>query len=56
MVYWAFEDALKKRFARFVELIDTATRDNLAFIKDKAVKTAYDLLSQRPEQVSGVPS
>jgi hypothetical protein len=38
------------RYAAFVETLDTLSRDNLEFVKDRAVKTMYELLSAKPEQ------
>jgi ribosome biogenesis protein MAK21 len=49
LLLWAFEDALKKRYAVFVDHVDHLSRDNLEFVKDRASKTAYDLLAARPE-------
>jgi ribosome biogenesis protein MAK21 len=49
LLLWAFEDALKKRYAVFVDHVDHLSRDNLDFVKDRASKTAYDLLAARPE-------
>jgi ribosome biogenesis protein MAK21 len=49
LLLWAFEDAIKKRYAVFVDHVDHLSRDNLEFVKDRASKTAYDLLAARPE-------
>jgi len=49
LLLWAFEDALKKRYAVFVDHVDHLSRDNLEFVKDRASKTAFDLLAARPE-------
>lgn len=56
LLYWAFEDALKRLYATFVETLERLSRDNLEFVKDKAAKTAYDLLSSRPEQEAALLS
>lgn len=39
-----------RRYASFVETLDTLSRDNLEFVKDRAVKSMYELLSAKPEQ------
>ena len=49
LLYWAYEDALKQRYAAFIESLDGLSRDNLEFVKDRAAKTSYDLLAARPE-------
>lgn len=36
--------SLACRYAQFVDVLDACSRDNLEFVKDKAVKTMYDLL------------
>lgn len=33
-----------RRYAQYVDLLDACSRDNLEFVKDKAVKTIYELL------------
>lgn len=38
------------RYLQFVKDLQEACRDNLAFIKEKAVKAVYDLLRSNPEQ------
>ncbi len=38
------------RYVQFVKDLQEASRDNLAFIKEKAVKGIYDLLRSNPEQ------
>ena len=38
------------RYLQFVKDLQEASRDNLAFIKEKAVKAIYDLLRSNPEQ------
>lgn len=38
------------RFAQFVRMLQEASRDNLEYIKDKAVRAITDLLRGKPEQ------
>ena len=52
LLMWCFEDEVKRRYATFVEALDVLTRDALDFVKDRAVKTVFDLLVARPEQES----
>ena len=37
------------RYASFVEALEACSRDNLEFVKDRAVKTMFDLLAGKPE-------
>ncbi|CAL1136105.1 unnamed protein product, partial [Cladocopium goreaui] len=45
-----FEDYLKTAYAAFVQILAAAGHNTVVFIKNRAVKTAYDLLSAKPEQ------
>lgn len=47
---WYWEDCLKHRYEQFVCLLEEATKDKLPFLKEKAVKTIYELLKSKPEQ------
>lgn len=49
LLFWGFEDALKRRFATFLEALEALTLDNLEHLKDRGIKTAYDILTSRPE-------
>jgi ribosome biogenesis protein MAK21 len=50
LVAWAFEDQLKHQYAAFVERLELLSTDNLDFIKERATKTAFQLLLHRSEQ------
>ncbi|KAI3423892.1 hypothetical protein D9Q98_009726 [Chlorella vulgaris] len=50
LLYWLVEDGIKKRYATFVEALESCSRDSLEFIKDRAVKSLFELLSSKPEQ------
>lgn len=50
LVLWKLEEDLKTRYATFVENLARLTTDNLDFVKQKALKIAYDLLLNKPEQ------
>lgn len=50
LVMWEFEDRLKSHYAAFVEHLAVLSTDNLDFIKEKATKTAFELLLHRSEQ------
>jgi hypothetical protein len=41
------------RFITFIEQLESASRDNLDFLKDRSMKTAFELLLEKPEQVCG---
>ncbi|CAE7243842.1 Cebpz [Symbiodinium sp. CCMP2592] len=45
-----FEDYLKTAVAAFVQVLGFASQNTVAFIKTKAVRSAYELLSAKPEQ------
>lgn len=38
------------RYAKLVSILEAASRDNLDFIKDKAIRALAKLLSAKPEQ------
>ncbi|GLJ46582.1 hypothetical protein SUGI_0981710 [Cryptomeria japonica] len=47
--YW--EDCLKQRLERFViALEEEGSKDSLRFLKDKALRSMFDLLKTKPEQ------
>ncbi|XP_037541965.1 CCAAT/enhancer-binding protein zeta [Nematolebias whitei] len=50
LVLWYFEHRLKLLVARFVSALDATARDTVPAVKAKALGTAYELLSGRPEQ------
>ncbi|KAI5063062.1 hypothetical protein GOP47_0021609 [Adiantum capillus-veneris] len=47
---WYWEDCLKQRYEQFVVSLEEASKDNLPFLKEKALKTIYELLKSKPEQ------
>jgi ribosome biogenesis protein MAK21 len=49
LLLWALEDALKSLYAAFLESLDSLSRDALGFVKDRALRSAADLLAGRPE-------
>ena len=51
LLLWYVEDCLKKRYSSFVTGLEECSRDNLEFLKDKALKAMYDLLRSKSEQV-----
>lgn len=50
LILWYFEHCLKLLVARFVAALDATARDTVPAVKAKALSTAYELLSGRPEQ------
>ncbi|KAI7841479.1 hypothetical protein COHA_004873 [Chlorella ohadii] len=50
LLYWLVEDGVKKRYATYVDALEACSRDNLEYVKDRAVKALFELLSAKPEQ------
>ncbi|KAJ7521119.1 hypothetical protein O6H91_19G038900 [Diphasiastrum complanatum] len=50
LLYWFWEDCLKERYAKFIHAVVEATKDTLPFLKQKALKTVFELLKAKPEQ------
>ncbi|GAB2250041.1 hypothetical protein Droror1_Dr00013400 [Drosera rotundifolia] len=50
LLFWYWEDCLKSRYERFISALEEASRDMLAILKDKALKTIYVLLKSKSEQ------
>ena len=38
------------RYSQFVKALEEASRDSLEFIKEKAIKSIFDMLRAKPEQ------
>ena len=51
LLLYYVEDCLKKRYSSFVTGLEECSRDNLEFLKDKALRAMYDLLRSKSEQV-----
>ncbi|MEE6475246.1 hypothetical protein FKM82_010667 [Ascaphus truei] len=50
LLYWYFEDQLKKHVAEFVKVLETLTHDNLLATKAKSLNVAHELLCNKPEE------
>ena len=50
LVFWYFEDALKHRYALFIEHLESAMQDTLSHVKKKACRVAFDMLRSKSEQ------
>ncbi|KAL8138359.1 hypothetical protein V2J09_004360, partial [Rumex salicifolius] len=50
LLFWYWEDCLKNRYDRFISAIEEASRDMLPILKDKALRTIYNLLKSKSEQ------
>uniref|UniRef100_A0A3Q2Y8S1 CCAAT enhancer binding protein zeta n=1 Tax=Hippocampus comes TaxID=109280 RepID=A0A3Q2Y8S1_HIPCM len=50
LILWYFEHHLKHHVAQFVAALDVVAHDTVSATKTKALVTAHELLSQRPEQ------
>ena len=49
LVWWAFEDELKKRYAVFLRVLNSHMSDAVLHFKLAAIAVVSDLLSERPE-------
>ena len=49
LLYWHIEDCIKTRYFRFVEGVEALSRDNLPFLKEKALAAAFELLRGKSE-------
>ena len=54
-VFWFYEDAIKGRYAQFVQHLESAMHDSLPHVKKKACRVTFDLLRAKPEQVMFYP-
>ncbi|KAI3716394.1 hypothetical protein L6452_23714 [Arctium lappa] len=50
LLFWHWEECLKQRYERYIFALEEASRDVLATLKDKALKTIYALLRSKSEQ------
>ncbi|XP_071716920.1 protein SLOW WALKER 2 [Rutidosis leptorrhynchoides] len=50
LLFWYWEECLKQRYERYIYSLEEASRDVLATLKDKALKTIYALLRSKSEQ------
>nr|XP_043625221.1 CCAAT/enhancer-binding protein zeta [Erigeron canadensis] len=50
LLFWHWEECLKQRYEKYISALEEASRDVLATLKDKALKTIYVLLKSKSEQ------
>ncbi|KAJ3117171.1 hypothetical protein HDU96_007724 [Phlyctochytrium bullatum] len=50
LMAWHFEDALKRFYFEFLQVIEDLLRDPLPFVRSKALNYVSELLSSKPEQ------
>lgn len=50
LILYYFEDALKKLYFGFVQLVEQLSKDTLLHVKNKMLLYVYDLLAAKPEQ------
>ncbi|XP_076913735.1 protein SLOW WALKER 2-like [Bidens hawaiensis] len=50
LLFWHWEECLKERYKRYIEALEEASKDVLATLKDKSLKTIYALLRSKSEQ------
>jgi ribosome biogenesis protein MAK21 len=56
LLYLYFEDCLKRRFKKFLELLKTCSVDGEDYIKEASINTLYHLLINKPEQEKAILS
>jgi ribosome biogenesis protein MAK21 len=49
LIYWAAEDAIKRRYAQFLEALEQASRDPLTHLRERALRALHALLQAKPE-------
>eukprot|EP00727_Mastigamoeba_balamuthi_P005866 m51a1_g19 putative CCAAT/enhancer-binding protein zeta (676) ;mRNA; f:87089-89620 len=54
MMYWAFEDTLKRLYTDFLGVLEAASKDALTKVKETAVRALAELLREKPEQRSRI--
>ncbi|KAJ3270930.1 hypothetical protein HDV01_007327 [Terramyces sp. JEL0728] len=50
LIVWYYEDALKKAYYDFLQVVEELSKDVLQHVKSKMLITVYELLSDKPEQ------
>ncbi|KAI5289488.1 hypothetical protein KEM54_003787 [Ascosphaera aggregata] len=50
LVYWAFEDYLKKQYFEMLKILEVWCNDEIEFSRSRAVSYVYELLKEKPEQ------
>ncbi|KAI3711943.1 hypothetical protein L1987_70492 [Smallanthus sonchifolius] len=50
LLFWHWEECLKQRYERYIFALEEASKDVLATLKDKSLKTIYALLRSKSEQ------
>jgi ribosome biogenesis protein MAK21 len=54
LIIWHFEDALKKWYFEFIQVLETLSKDVLIHIKKKVMNHLQTLLSSKPEQEQNI--
>ena len=49
LIYWAAEDAVKRRYAQFIEALEQASKDPLVHLRERALRALHALLQAKPE-------
>jgi hypothetical protein len=49
LLLWGVEDAVKARYAQYVQLLERCSTDNIDFVKERATKTIFRMLVAKPE-------
>ncbi|EME49057.1 hypothetical protein DOTSEDRAFT_67938 [Dothistroma septosporum NZE10] len=50
LVFWAFEDWLKKKFFEMLQILETWCNDEIEYSRRQAVTHVWELLKEKPEQ------
>jgi ribosome biogenesis protein MAK21 len=56
LVYWAFEDCLKNRYAQLIAILQDHLSDAISYFKSNALKTVAELLTEKKEQEAALLS
>ncbi|KAI5304810.1 hypothetical protein KEM56_005882 [Ascosphaera pollenicola] len=50
LVYWAFEDYIKKQYFEMLKVLEVWCNDEIEFSRTRAISYVYELLKEKPEQ------
>ncbi|KAJ3256389.1 hypothetical protein HK103_005518 [Boothiomyces macroporosus] len=50
LIAWCYEDALKKAYFEFLQIVEELSKDVLQHVKSKMLSTVFELLCEKPEQ------
>ncbi|KAF4549409.1 putative ribosome biogenesis protein NOC1 [Elsinoe fawcettii] len=50
LIFWAFEDWLKKQYFEFLKVLETWCQDEVDYARSRAITYVWELLKDKPEQ------